>query len=148
MSMKDLYNHIKPVQAIVPVLILDATVPAAVEIDLQGFNSATIEISCGAKGAGDTGTITFALTHADDDGTGVAGAYADVAAKDVLGATPASGVILTLAGGAVAAAVHKFGYVGGKRFIKLTPAEADSNSTGTIVSATVIKGHPSDVPTL
>jgi hypothetical protein len=146
--MKDLYNHLTPVQAIVPVLILDATVPAAVEIDLKNFNSAVIEISHGAKGGGDTGTITFQLQHAADDGTGVAGAYADVAAADVQGVTPSSGIILTLAAGAVAAAIHKFGYVGGKRFIKLIPAENDANATGTIVSATVIKGHGLDVPAI
>lgn len=144
--MKDLYNHIKPVQSIVPVLVLDATVPTPVEIDHAGFNSAVYEISCGAKGAGDTGTITFQLQHADDDGTGAAGAYANVAAADVQGVTPSSGIILTLAGGAVAADVYKFGYIGGKRFTKLTTAEANSNSTGTIVSATVILGHGLDKP--
>jgi len=144
--MKDNYNNLDLDQSIVPVLILDATVPVAVETDLKDANSAVIEISCGAKGAGDTGTITFTLTHADDDGTGVAGAYANVAAADVLGVTPSSGVILTLAAGAVAAAVYKFGYVGGKRFLKLTPAENDANATGTVVSATIIKGHLLDAP--
>ena len=146
--MKDLHSHIKPVQSIVPVTILDATVPTAVETDLADFNSAEIEISCGAKGAGDTGTITFTLTHADDDGTGSAGDYANVAAADVLGVTPSSGVILTLAAGAVAAAVYNFGYVGGKRFLKLTAAETGSNATGTIVSATIIKGHGGDRPAI
>lgn len=144
--MKDLYSNISLVQSIVPVLVLDATVPAAVETDLKDANSAVIEISCGAKGAGDTGTIVFTLTHADDDGTGVAGAYANVAAADVQGVTPSSGVILTLAGGAVAAAVYKFGYIGGKRFIKLAVTEADANATGTLVSATVIKGALLDAP--
>ena len=146
--MKDLYDHLKLVQSIAPVLVKDATVPAATEIDLQNFNSAVIEISCGAKVVGDTGTITFQLQHAADDGTGVAGDYANVAAADVLGVTPATGIILTLAAGAVAAAVYKFGYVGGKRFIKLITAENDGNATGTIVSATVIKGHPLDAPPL
>lgn len=144
--MKDLYNHIVPVQAVAPVNVLDATVPAAVEVDLAGFNSAAIIVNCGAKVAGDTGTITLTLDHADDDGTGSAGDYANVAAADVLGVTPSSGVILTLATAAVAAAVYKFGYVGGKRFIKLTLAEAGSNATGTIMAITVVKGHGQDVP--
>ena len=146
--MKDLYNHIKPVQAIAPILVLDATVPAAVEVDLAGFNSAVIEISNAAKPIGDTGTITLAVTHADDNGSGVAGSYADVAAADIQGATPASGVVFTLATAAQAAAVTKIGYVGGKRFIKLTFAEASSNSTGTIIGVNVIKGHPLDIPPL
>jgi len=147
-TMKDLHNNIKVVQAVAPVNVLDATVPAAVEVDLKGFNSAEIEVSCGAKGAGDTGTITLQLTHADDDGTGVAGSYSNVAAADVLGVTPSSGIILTLASGAVGAAVYQFGYVGGKRFIKLTLAENDANSTGTIMAINVIKGHGLDAPAI
>jgi len=146
--MKDLYNHITPVQAIAPVLVLDATVPAAVEVDLVNFNSAVISVNCGAKAAGDTGTITIALTHADDDGTGASGDYADVAAKDVQGATPATGVVFTLAAAAVAAAIYKIGYIGGKRFVKLTTAEAGSNATGTIIGVTVIKSHGLDVPAI
>ena len=146
--MKDLYNKIKPVQVIAPVKVLDATVPAAVEVDLAGYNSAVVSINCGAKGGGDTGTITLTMDHADDDGTGVAGAYANVAAKDVQGITPVSGVIFTLAGGAVAAAITKIGYVGGKRFAKFTLAETDSNATGTMMAISLIKGHPADSPTL
>ena len=140
--MKDLYSNISPVQAVVPVKVLDATTPADAEIDLKGYNSAVVEISCGAKVAGDTGTITVSLQHADDDGTGVAGSYTNVAAADVQGVTPATGVILTLASAAVAAAIHKVGYIGGKRFIKTIVAEADSNATGTIMSINVIKGDP------
>lgn len=147
--MKDLYNHLKLIQAVAPVKVLDATVPAAAEVDLAGFNSAVIEVSCGAKQAGDTGTITVELEDADDSATpGVAGSYSHVDAADVQGVTPASGIILTLAGGAVDAAVYKFGYIGGKRHIKLTIAENDSNATGTIMSITVIKGHPLDTPPL
>lgn len=147
--MKDLYNHIELVQVIAPVTVLDATVLDAVAKDLAGFNSAVIEVSCGAKGAGDTGTITLKLEHADDSTTpGTAGAYAEVESKDVQGVTPESGIILTLAAGAVAAAVYKIGYVGGKRHIRLTLAEKDSNSTGTIIGINLIKGHGLDVPAI
>lgn len=147
--MKDSYNHLVPIQAVAPVNVLDATVPAAAVVDLAGFNSALIVISCNTKGAGDTGTITLTLDHADDDGTGAAGAYANVAVADVLGlSSVTSGIIKTLAAGAVAAAVYKIGYVGGKRFIKLTVAENDGNATGTIMSITVVKGHGQDAPAI
>jgi hypothetical protein len=144
--MKDLYSKITPVAAIAPVNVLDATVPTTLEIDLKGYNSAAVIISHGAKVGGDTGTIVFTMTHADDDGTGVAGSYAAVAAADVLGVTPTAGVILTLAGGAVAAAIQKFGYVGGKRFIKIATTEADANATGTICDIIVLKGDPENAP--
>ncbi|MHB8110510.1 MAG: hypothetical protein ACYDHW_10820 [Syntrophorhabdaceae bacterium] len=149
--MKDLYNHIVPVQVVAPVNVLDATVPAAVEVDLAGWNSAVIEVSHGAKVVGDTGTITLKLEHADDSVVpGVAGTYAEVEAVDMQGVTPAAGtgIILTLAAGAVAAAIHKLGYIGGKRHLKFTVAETDANATGTIMAISLIKGHGLDVPAI
>jgi hypothetical protein len=146
--MKDLYNHIKTIQAVEPFKVLDATVPTTVEIDLAGFNSAVIEISHAEKPVGDTGTIDVTLTHADDDGTGVAGSYTAVAAADVQGVTPVAGVILNLATALVAKAIHRVGYIGGKRFIKAAVTETGSNATGTLMSITIIKGHPLDAPPL
>lgn len=148
--MKDLYNHLVPIQAIKPVLVLDATVPAAVEVDLAGSNSALIIISCGAKVAGDTGTIDVALTHAADNGAGVAGDYSDVVLADVQGPTAAltTGIIKNLAGGAVTAGIYKVGYTGGKRFIKITVTETNANATGTILGITVLKGNGQDVPAI
>ena len=147
--MKDLYNYIVPVQVVAPVKVVDNTVPAAVEVDLAGFNSAVIEVSCGAKADSDTGTITLKLEHADDSAVpGVAGTYAKVEAVDMQGVTPATGtgIILTLAAGAVAAAIHKLGYIGGKRHLKFTVAENDGNTTGTMMAISLIKGHGLDVP--
>lgn len=146
--MKDLHSNIDIVQAVKPVLVKDATVPAAAEVDLQGFNSAEIEIPVGLKSV-DTGTITLKLEHADDDGTGQAGSYASVEAGDVLGATPSSGIVLTIDvdTDASTSTVHRLGYIGGKRFIKLTVAENDDNANGVILGVNVIKGHPLDGPT-
>ena len=145
--MKDLYNHISPVQVVAPMLLVDAASPAAVEKSLAGYNSATIIISNGAKPVGDTGTITLKIEHADDSATfDTAGTYSEVAAADILGATPASGVVFTLATAAQAAAITKIGYVGGKKWLKFTLAEADSNATGTQIAVTMIKSHAQDVP--
>lgn len=140
--MKDLHSFLSPVAAIEPVKVLDATVPTTVEIDLQGYNSAAVVISWGAKGGGDTGTIDVTMTHADDDGTGASGSYANVAAADVTGVTPATGVVKNLAAGAVAKGILLFSYVGGKRFIKLAVTESNANATGTIMDTIVLKGHP------
>ena len=145
--MKDLYSHIAPVKIISPMLLIDTASPAAVEKSLAGFNSAVIIIDNAAKPAGDTGTITLKLEHADDSTTfDTAGSYSNVAADDIIGATPASGIIFTLATAAQAAAITKIGYVGGKKWLKFTLVENDSNATGTQISVSMIKGHPQDVP--
>jgi hypothetical protein len=147
--MKDLYNHIKPVQIVPSMLLIDTASPAAVEASIAGFNSAVIIIDNAAKPAGDTGTITLKLEHADDSAVfDVAGDYDEVEAADVQGATPSAGtgIVFTLATAAQAAAITKIGYIGGKKWLKFTLAENDANSTGTQISVTMIKGHPLDAP--
>ena len=139
--MKDLYNHIEFVQAIKPVLVKDNTVPAAATVDLAGFNSAVIELSVGLKSA-DAGTITLKAEHSD------ATSFANVAAADIQGVTPAEGVIYTIDADSddSTSRIVKFGYVGGKRYLKLTIAEVGANANGVILGVTVVKGHGLDVP--
>ena len=141
--MKDLYNHIEFVQAIKPVLVLDNTVPAAATVDLAGFNSAVIELSVGLKSA-DTGTITLKAEHSDTT------SFAAVAAADMQGVTPAEGVIYTIDADSddSTSRIVKFGYVGGKRYLKLTIAEVGANANGVILGVTVVKGHGLDVPAI
>lgn len=145
--MKDLYNNLALVHAVVPVVGANGSAPAAVEVDLAGFNSAIIAWLVGAEGSTLSGSNywNLKLEHADDDGTGVAGSYASVAAADIQGATPVSGIIATVDDPAEDNTLYKFGYVGGKRFIKLTIAET---GTGPNLpqALLVIKGHPLDTP--
>jgi hypothetical protein len=148
--MKDLYSHLQFVKVVPPMLLVDAASPAAVEVSLASFNSAVIVIDNAAKPVGDTGTITLKIEHADDSAVfDVAGTYSEVEAADVQGATPAegTGIVFTLATAAQVAAITKIGYVGGKKWLKFTLAEADANSTGTQISVTLVKGHPLDIPT-
>ena len=141
--MKDLYNHIEFVQAIKPVLVKDNTVPAAATVDLAGFNSAVIELSVGLKSA-DAGTITLKAEHSDTT------SFANVAAADMQGVTPAEGVIYTIDADSddSTSRIVKFGYVGGKRYLKLTIAEVGTNTNGVILGVTVVKGHGLDVPAI
>ncbi len=145
--MKDLHSNIKPVAVLHPVVV-SATGNSG-DIDLKGFNSAELIIDAGVdagSGLSASHKLVFTLQHADDDGTGAAGSYADVAAGDVLGVTPSSGVVLTIDSTDEDDTLYRIGYVGGKRFIKLTWTE-----TGTVsmpMSVTLIKGHPHDAPTV
>ena len=148
--MKDLYNNLEVVSIIDPVTVTDAGAPAAVgDIDLAGFNSALIVYSVGTEAGTLSGTLyhTLKLEHADDDGTGSAGDYSAVAAADVLGVTPSTGIIFTIDDPEKANAVYKCGYVGGKRFLKITAAE-EGATEGCPISVVLIKGHGLDVPAI
>ena len=148
--MKDLYNNLEVVSIIDPVSVTNDGAPAAVEdIDLAGFNSALIVYSVGTEAGTLSASLyhTLKLEHADDDGTGSAGDYAAVAAADVLGVTPALGIIFTIDDPAKDNAVYKCGYVGGKRFLRITAAETGATS-GCPISVVLIKGHGLDVPAI
>jgi hypothetical protein len=146
--MKDLYSIIKPTKVVAPVVGTNGGAPAAVaDIDLAGFNSAVICWEVGLEAGTLSGSLywTLKLEHADDDGTGAAGSYANVAAADVLGVTPASGICFTVDDPAEDETVLSMGYVGGKRFLKVTIAETGATS-GLPQSVLLIKGHPLDAP--
>lgn len=147
--MKDLYSNIdvSATYAILPVTGSNGSAPSAIEMDLQGANSAVILIAVGTAGSTPDGSNywTFTMEHADDDGTGSADSYAAVAAADVQGVTPSTGVVLTVDGAADDDQILKIGYVGGKRFVKITPAET---GTGPDLPQAVIliKGNLLDAP--
>lgn len=152
--MKDSYNHNVPIQAVEPILQLVGTVHAAVAVDLAGFNSALILWDVASKHASDTlntsNYFTLKLEYADDSATpGTPGSYTNAAAVDVLGGdTPASGIIKTVDSAADCDQIHKIGYVGGHRHIRLTLAAVGTIANGTLMSVTVLKGHGLDVPAI
>lgn len=119
--------------------------------DLQGYNGAVIALDVGAKHASDTlsGTnkITLLLEHAEDDGTGVPGAYEAVAAEDVRGGTPVAGVLQVIDHVDDTAQVYQFGYIGPRRFIKTTLTPAGTIANGVPLCLMVIKGFPNYIPT-
>jgi hypothetical protein len=144
--MKDLYNKLAFTKVLDPVSLTDGGSMNA-EIDLKGFNGALVVWHCGAS---DTATSsnywTCKIEHADDDGTGAAGSYTAVAAGDIVGATPASGVVFTMNDHATKdSQIYACGYVGGKRYIKVSLNETGTGPT-MVQSAMVIKGFPLDSP--
>ena len=150
--MRDLDSHLVVVEGINPIVMTVAVgAKDTGSQDLQGYEGAVIAIHVGAKHASDTlsatNKITCLLEHADDDGTGAAGTYAAVAAADVRGVTPASGVVYTIDDAAKCALATQLGYVGGKRFVKLTLTPAGTIANGVPVSVEVVKGFPAKIPT-
>ncbi len=143
--MKDLYNNISAVSVLHSVVV-SATANHA-DIDLAGYNSAVLLIDLGTDagtGLGESHNLAFKLEHADDDGTGAAGSYAAVATADIQGYTPTAGVFLTVDSTDEDNTLYKVGYVGGKRFLKLTYTEAGTVSVP--MTIIILKGHPIDAP--
>ncbi len=136
--MKDIHSDMSIVVAIgTAVLSADNTPPA---IDLQGYNAAEIVLGIGVGGItfDATNKIEFKLTHSDDNVS-----YSAVTIGDVLGVVSvgAGGIIKALTAAHAAAAVYRYGYKGGKRYLKLLPDFSGTHGSGTPMSGLVIKGH-------
>ncbi|MCA0848331.1 hypothetical protein [Salipiger thiooxidans] len=141
--MKDLHSGMTALVAIAAAALdADNTPPA---VDLQGYNAAEIVLAVGIGGITFSGTnkIEFKLTHSDDDS-----AYEAVTADDVLGvdSVGTGGIIKALTEAHAAAAAYRFGYVGSKRYLKLTADFSGTHGTGTPIAAVVLAGYGHDNP--
>ena len=130
--MKDLHSNIKTAIAITPAAYKEATDPTPVVVDRAGYESVVLVAV--------TGTVTDAQTlvveHSDDNSTG----FEAITQADVNG---------TLADFlAVAAAeddtTRKLGYIGGKRYLRVTCDAA--GATGAIFGVVALLGHPVNGP--
>ncbi|MAY20309.1 MAG: hypothetical protein CL955_06795 [Erythrobacteraceae bacterium] len=135
--MKDMHSGLSVAVAIAAAALdADNTPPA---VDLLGYDAAEIVLAIGAGGITFNGTnkVEFVLTHSDDDST-----YTAVDDDDMLGVSSITdGIIKTLNSAHASAAAYRFGYVGGKRYLKLLADFSGTHGTGTPIAATVIKGH-------
>lgn len=139
--MKDIFSGLFA-QIVGNAVLTDDNTPAA--IDLQGYNAAMILLLIGIGGITFTGTnkIEFKLTHSDDDVT-----YTAVATADVQGATVgAGGILKSLTSAHAAAAAYRFGYKGGKRYLKLLADFGGTHATGTPIAMAVLLGEPNLAP--
>jgi hypothetical protein len=129
--MKDIYNSVALVSAVLPQVATTTAESAA--IDLQGFESALAVYHVGqsADTLSATVKITLSLTECDtSDGT-----FTAVAAGDY------QGTLALIDAAAEDEAAFKVGYLGSKRYIKAGFTFAGTHATGTEVSAVVLKGH-------
>lgn len=140
--MRDIHSDITAVTAIGAVVLAADNTPAA--IDLRGYNAAEILLAIGIGGITFSGSnkVEFVLTHSDDDST-----YTAVTTADMLGVTVASGgIIKSLIAAHAAAATYRFGYKGGKRYLKLLADFSGTHGTGTPIAAVVLKGNGFNQP--
>lgn len=145
--MHDLINSLAVIQAIAPQTLL-ATPVTGSAIDMQGAESLAVIVAVGA--IGDTldasNRIDVKIEHADDDGSGNAGAYAACTDADVLRAASLNnGVFLSIDTAAKTGKRHAIAYQGGKRFVRVV-ATPVSLETGGPVAVLAIKGNLAQKP--
>lgn len=142
MLMKDEYNDKSVAKVLGPVVLSSDSTPSA--IDLQGFRGALVQIGVGIGGItfDSSNKIEFVLTHSDDDST-----YSNVEDADMLGVTGiSSGIIKSLVAAHAAAANYLYGYIGGKRYLKLKADFTGTHGTGTPLDLNIIRSCATLVP--
>ncbi|MGN6208830.1 hypothetical protein [Asticcacaulis sp.] len=139
--MKDIHSGLSAVALITAAVLAADNTPTA--LDLQGYNAAEIILAIGAGGITFSGTnkIEFVLTHSDDDTT-----YTAVTDADLIGVSGTTGGIIKALKAAYAGGVHRFGYKGGKRYLKLLADFSGTHGTGTPIAALALLGHGHDNP--
>lgn len=137
--MRDIHSDMKAVAAIGAVTLAADNTPAAV--DRQGYESAELLLHVGIGGItfDSSNKIEIKVTHSDDDST-----YTAVAAADILGESSigSGGIVKSLVAAHAAAAVYRYGYVGGKRYLKVLADFTGTHGTGTPIAATWVLSHP------
>lgn len=132
--MRDLYHDLKP-EISLKLQALTTAKDGENIIDLQGFESAKIDVISGTITDGDA--YTFELKEGSESNLSDAAAVADA---DLLGSEP---VFAT----ADDDKIKSFGYVGKKRYLRLDfKSVTGSPSTGGLFVAVVTKGHPRHKP--
>jgi hypothetical protein len=119
-----------------------AATTAGALVDMLGFRSATLALNIGVGGITFTGVnkIEFVLQHGNlSDGSDLANVTdADIINIDsVAPASVTNGIIRSLTAAKAAADVQKVGYIGGKRYLKLTPTFSGTHGSGTAMAASV-----------
>jgi hypothetical protein len=135
--MKDLMNKIHTKRVISPVSVADTTALVGQIVDKSGFESLTYLIATGSIADVDA---TFTVLLEESDAANMTGATA-VADADLLGTE------------ALAAfqfdddnETRKLGYIGSKRYTRLTITPV-ANASAALLSAVAVLGHPQISPT-
>jgi hypothetical protein len=131
MASRDLKNDIKIANALNITSITTNTTTAGVEIDTQGYESVTFEIITGAR---TDGTVTPLIQETDTSGS-----YSGSVDDDNLIGLEADAAI------SVAQSRSRVGYIGTKRYVKLSLVST-SVTTGLTAGASVILGDAKRLP--
>jgi hypothetical protein len=138
MAKTDLMNNIDLKRGISPAATAaDNTAIVSQIVDTRGYESATFVILTGSLPDADA---TFAVTIDHGDVSNLSDA-ASVPTDMLLGTTALAGFTF-----AADDSVRKIGYVGPKRYVRVTITPA-ANSSASLIAGVWILGHPALVPT-
>ncbi len=140
--MRDITSNFLVKRAISPVSVSDNTAAVSQIIDRQGFDSLMYAIAIGSVADADT-TFTVLLEESDDSGMSGATAVADA---DMTSQT--SGTAPETAAGFQFDddnEVRKIGYIGTKRYTRLTITPAN-NASAALLAAVAVLGHAGQKP--
>jgi hypothetical protein len=135
--MKDLASNIDVKRVISPVSVADNTAQVGQIIDRRGFDSVTFMIATGSVADADA-TFTVLLEESDDSGMSGGNAVADA---DLIGTEALAGFQFDDDN-----ECRKLGYVGNKRYLRLTITPAN-NASAALLAAVAVLGHPALAPT-
>ncbi len=135
--MKDLMNKIHALRVISPVSVADNTAQVGQIIDKKGFHSLTYVIATGSIADADaTFTVLLEEGAAADMSDAAAVADADLLGTEVLAAFQFDDDNET----------RKLGYIGAKRYTRLTITPVN-NASAAVISAVAVLGHAEISPT-
>lgn len=135
--MKDLMNQIHTVRVISPVSVADTTAQVGQIVDKKGFESVTYVIATGSIADADaTFTVLLEEGAAADMSDATAVADADLVGTEVLAAFQFDDDNET----------RKLGYIGAKRYTRLTITPVN-NASAAVLAAVAVLGHPQIAPT-
>jgi hypothetical protein len=140
--MKDLHSGVFAATLLPAATYAADNTPATV--DLLGFQSAEVLLAIGVGGITFTGVnrVDFVLSHSDDDTT-----YTPVTTADMIGVTIASGgIIRSLTAAHAAGASYRYGYKGGRRYLRLLADFSGTHATGTPIAGIALLGDPEVAP--
>jgi len=137
LEMKDLFNNVAVRTAIAPMSVADNTAQVSAIIDRQGYESVTFAIATGSLADADA---TFTVLVQDGNQSNLSDAAA-VTDDDLLGTEALAGFDFGDDN-----ETRKIGYVGGKRYVRLTITPS-GNGSAALMAAVAILGHPHVTPT-
>lgn len=136
--MKDLYSNIKVSRAVSPVSVSDNTPLVSQVIDTQGYNSLVYAILLGAIADADA-TFGVLVEHGDESNLSDAAPVPD----EELNGTESGAAFQFDSDNQT----RKIGYVGGKRYTRITVTPS-ANASAALIGVLAIQGKPNLAPTV